>query len=60
MGHLAKAGGMDEVTLDAAAFMVAMKDVDIDKEFSRRLFEFLDTGTHLTNFLAMVLRQSLL
>ena len=33
-----------EVQVDAAAFTVAMRDANIDKEFSGRLFEFLDVG----------------
>ena len=35
-----------EITVDAAAFTVAMRDANIDKEFSGRLFEFLDEGAH--------------
>ena len=33
--------------IDAAAFTVAMRDANIDKEFSGRLFEFLDEGARL-------------
>ena len=32
--------------VDAAAFTIAMRDANIDKEFSGRLFEFLDEGAH--------------
>ena len=47
LGEVAKASGYAEVTVDEAAFMVAMKDVNFDVEFSRRLFEFLDAGAHV-------------
>jgi len=33
-----------DVMVDAAAFTIAMRDANIDKEFSGRLFEFLDEG----------------
>ena len=47
--ELAKATGSSTeqsggVMIDAAAFTVAMRDANIDKEFSGRLFEFLDEG----------------
>lgn len=36
-----------DVMIDAAAFTVAMRDANIDKEFSGRLFEFLDEGARI-------------
>jgi len=35
-----------DVMVDAAAFTIAMRDANVDKEFSGRLFEFLDEGAH--------------
>ena len=46
--ELARATGANmktgDVMIDAAAFTIAMRDANIDKEFSGRLFEFLDEG----------------
>ena len=39
----------DDVLIDAAAFTIAMRDANIDKEFSARLFEFLDEGARCTD-----------
>ena len=47
LAELATATGkmpMRDVMIDAAAFTIAMRDANIDKDFSGRLFEFLDEG----------------
>ena len=47
LAELAKATGHTssrDMMIDAAAFTIAMRDANIDKEFSGRLFEFLDEG----------------
>jgi hypothetical protein len=52
--ELAKATGQAsarDLLIDAAAFTVAMRNANVDKEFSWRLFEFLDEGTVFSSLL---------
>jgi hypothetical protein len=56
LAELAKATGHTssrDMMIDAAAFTIAMRDANIDKEFSGRLFEFLDEGARSVRLLQL-------